>query len=365
MKLDINFLKTLTYTDVDLKDIALEVTASDAGEDEDAGVSIKGSLPLSENALKQLCSYLKVPYAFAKKLRNNKRTHALIYLQKQLSQASNLSFILVANKEQILSITTEEMLHYKGDEAVKLDTILREEIAKPTSFFDLVNTEFDEGEISYSIMYKESRDISVDPDSKWKMGYTLSHSAIGSFETIFNTQLLRVAKASLAYLPEKDFGFQMPYETDFDERFPLILNFLLSPPAEKWGKIESQISKASKTLASFREVKEARSKLSKLRESKEDLELMGRVDQELQWKRIKEEYNIKDLGFTPSKTWYARASTPNTVFDVFNCISRETTAAPNTLSPSIRKSLLSYAGSLLMRDSDLGGVSFPPIIKWD
>ena len=367
MKLDANYLRKLSYTEVNLKDIEIEINLDDDQPDSEecnCGIGIKGVKPLTEEALKQLCSYLKIPYPFTKRLREQGRSHVLTYIQKQLSQASNALIILVADEKIIVSVTDEEKLHYRGQEAITFDTRLREIVGAVDSPFVLTDMLYDKGDLSYYIMYKEDSEKFGDTTYKW--GFIISHSAWGTFAPNINAFIKRMVDVSDLILPSKTHGQLLPFEFEFEERWNHVLTFLQSPPLPQWITLERSITQLTNATASLREVKEARAKLNKLKVDKEDTETVERIGAALQWKRIKKAYDfIKESGIKPNKTWYARASTPLDLFTVCTCVAREAAAAPNTIAMDLRKALQSYAGKLLMDTPDLSGVQFPPVIDWD
>jgi predicted ATP-dependent endonuclease of OLD family len=121
MKLETNFLRSLIYTEVNLKDVDL-VPESALDDEELSGIAYKDGKHFTKTAIKNLCSYLKIPYQFTKQLQTIGRVNVIVYLQKQLSQVNDFNVILVEDKEKILCITDEEKLHYKGTEISKSKT---------------------------------------------------------------------------------------------------------------------------------------------------------------------------------------------------------------------------------------------------
>jgi len=364
MLLDANYFRKLRYTEINIRDIELEIITAQQDEEDASGFGIKDESPLTEEALKQLCTYLRIPYPFTKKLRDQGKAHVLAYIQRQLSQASNENIILVSTGTCIVSVTDEEKLHYRGQEAITLDAKLKEILSTVDSPFSLTSVQCERGDVSYFIMYKESSEKFGDSEYKW--GFILSHSVWGSFAPVVTTFVRRLSEMSDIRLPLKTHSYPLPFEAEFDERWNHVLTFIQSPPLPQWISFERQLGILENSTASFREVKEARAKLNKLKVDKEDTETVDRISASLQWKRIKKAYSfLKDMDFKPNKTWYARASSPLRLFDVCMCVAREAAAAPNTIPPELRTALQFYAGKLLMDTPDLSGVQFPPVIDWD
>ena len=365
MRLDTNYLRKLTYEDKSLKDIEIENVASEDNEADEAeqscGLGIKGSLPLTENALKNLCSYLKIPYPFTKQLRAQGRTNVLSYIQRQLAQAAQANVVLVCGAKSIISITDEEKLHYKGLELINIDKRIQDAVKE--SQLDLVDVLSDKGSINYLLFHKQKPDEEIEPDSSWRWGFIISFSATGDTKPTIGVIVQRARDASMAILPTKTYSYPLDYESELEDRWNAIASFIQNPPSPAWMTLEVSVTKLKKTVASFREVKETRSKLGKLKIDKEDNETLERFNTTLQMKRINKAYAIKDLGFKPTRNWFSRASTPLTLFEAFNCVTVEATSAPNTLAFDTRRSLYLYAGSILMGTPDL--YMLPPTINWD
>ena len=363
MKLDTNYLRKLTYVEKNLKDIEIEISADlDAEENDDeqgCGISIKGDKPLTENALKQLCSYLKIPYPFTKQLRAQGRTNVLSYVQRQLSQAAQSSVIFVSGATSIISITDDEKVHYKASELITIDQRLRDTLT--SSDLELKDVICEKGLIHYFVFFKTVSD-DVEDESKWRWGFIITFSALGEMKPSIGVVVQRLSDVSMAILPAKTHSYPLDYESEMEDRWNALESFIRNPPAPGWMTLEAAVTKLKKTIASFREVKETRSKLGKLKVDKEDTETLERLNTALQTKRINKAYALKELDFKPTKTWFSRATTPLTLFEVFNCVTREATAAPNTVSFEIRKNLYSHAGNLLMGSPDL--YMLPPMIDW-
>ena len=364
MKLDTNYLNKLKYKEISLKDIEIEIVQKDE-ETEGSGIGLRDEdKELTESALHQLCSFLKIPYAFTKSLRNQGRSNVIVYLKKQLSQANNPSVILVSNNDNILGITETEKLHYRGKEAITFDTRLEELVAAKNSPLELTGRMFHDGEILYSLLYRDPEKIDSDKESQglWKSGFTISHSAIGSIPPKIGVELLRMVCVNKTFLPAKLHSYPMTFENDFEARWNYVASFLQNPPPPVWTTLNKYVTKLAKTTASLREVKDARSKMQKLKIDREDSETPSRIDAALQWKRINKAYDFKNMPDKPPKSWYSKASTPLSLFDVYNVITREATAAPNTIDEGLRLNLLIYGGAVLTSTPDL--FMSPTAIDW-
>ena len=375
-QLDVNFIRSLNYLEFDLKNIQLDV--EDVGDREGlSGLAVRNLdkyWAVSEQALQQLCVHLNIPYKFTKTLRSQGRSHVLIYLQKQLSQCINPDIILVKNdKDTIVSVTTPDLLHYRGREAETFDQRLVELVSRPDSKLELSSRVCENsGRISYGIAYKEPRRIADDTGDRnnntpeliglWKSGFTVKHSVTGLVEPIIGVELLRLICSNLTYMPEKTHSYEMPFEENFEEKWAHVEKFLLDPPAAPWNNLDGMVARLTRTYASFAEVKEARKKLMKLKVDAEDTETMQRINSALEWPRIQKAYNLRDLEERPSRMWLERASTPLKLWDVYNLITRESTHAPNTVDMDLRQKLLIYGGSVLAGRPDL--LDNPPAIDW-
>ena len=360
MKLDANFISKLNYKEVNFKDIEIEIVQAEDDKDAGSGVGIKGEFELTEGALKQLCSFLRIPYAFTKQLRSQSKLHILPYLQRQLSRMSSTSVIIVSNGNNILSIAEEEDLHYRGDDAIKFDTRLYDIVNTVNSIFELNNVVYDEGDIVYNIFYKDpSENIH---GSQYKWGFNISHSVYGNFQPIIGVTIMRMADVSQSILPLKSHSYPMVFDNDFEERWNQLLLFIQNPPNPQWVFLENMINKLNNTTASFREVKESRKILSLLRVDKEDTETVERINVALQWKRINKEYAIKDLEFKPSRLWYSQASTPLKLSDLYYIVSKEGTYAPSNISYKIKHKILNHAGVIFTSLPDFS--QLPPSIQW-
>jgi len=363
MRLETDFLRSLRYTEINLKNLDLVPESVVLDDTADlSGISFKDGKPFTKIAIKNLCSYLKIPYQFTKQLQTIGRSNVIVYLQKQLSQVSDFNVILVEDSDRILSITDEEKLHYKGSELINIDKRIQDAVKE--SQLDLVDVVSDKGSINYLLFHKQKPDEEIEPDSSWRWGFIISFSALGEAKPTIGVIVQRSRDASMAILPTKTYSYPLDYESELEDRWNAIASFIQNPPAPAWMTLEASVTKLKKTVASFREVKETRSKLGKLKIDKEDNETLERLNTTLQMKRIAKEYAVKDLSYTPTKLWYCRASTPLTLFEVFNFVAVEATAAPNTLPFELRRNLYMYAGNLLLGTPDLAVEQNPPAINW-
>jgi hypothetical protein len=374
MKIDANYLRSLNYTEMNLKDVEIEMKPVDQILDEETkscGLGIKGDKPFTEDALKQLCKFLRLPYAFIKQLRANANGHIVPYLHRQLTRTASSNVVFVSNDDAILSIAEEEDLHYRGKEAIAFDARLREAVDAKDSPLELSNVTFSPSEVTYGLRYKDPESIEHDPAndegdaalrSLWKWGFTITHSALGLGKPAIGVELLRMVCANLTYMPAKTHTYDMPYEESFDEKWAHIATFLANPPVAQWLTLNNLIHRLRRTTASYREVAEARRRLMKLKVDKEDTETLERINAALHWKRIRKAYDIGAMEPPPSKQWYTKAGTPLSLFDVYNLVTRESTHAPSTVDVGLRQNLLIYGGSILTGTPDL--FMQPPVIDW-
>lgn len=355
MKLDTNYLNKLKYKEVNLKDIDVEIVKTEDSDGKGSSLAIKGELELTETALKQFCSFLRIPYAFTKQLRTHGKSHVMPYLQRQLSRSSDGSVVLVMDNDYIVSITDGERLHYRGKEAVQFDTRLEQLVSSTDCPLQLTGRTFNNGDVLYSLLFRDSEKIDDDRDGQglWRSGFILSHSAIGLSSPKIGVELLRLVSASTVWLPLKSHSYPMTFEKDFETRWNYVASFLQNPPPPIWTTLNKYVTKLAKTTASLREVKDARSKLMKLKIDRDDHETPKRIDESLQWKRINKAYDFKNMTDKPPKSWYSRASTPLSLLDVCNVVSKEATTAPNTLDFDLRQNLFLYAGGMLVATPDL------------
>lgn len=365
MKLDTNYLKMLKYDEKNLKDIEIEVVSKEEDDIPDdgelsCGIGIKDDKPLTETALKQLCGYLKIPYPFTKQLRAQGRTNVLSYIQRQLSQATLSSVILVSGARSIVSITDEEKLHYKGSDIITINQRMND--ALKTSDLMLTELIYMNGELNYILLHKAEHGI--ENCDSWRWGFIITFSALGIEKPNIQAIVKRQSDVSLTILPAKLYSYPLEYHSDVEERWNAISAFIQNPPQPHFLELKAAITRLKITTASYREIKEARSKLGKLKVDKDDNETLSRINNKLQINHIKKEYNISDLPYTPTKLWYSRASTPLKLFDVYTVVAQEATAAPNSISFELRKHLYMYAGNLLMGMPDLSVEQTPPSISW-
>ena len=355
--LAVDYCKSLLYEEVKLTDLKLDFT-------EAGNFALKlGETPLelSDLAFEYLCGYLAVPYKFAKYL-TDKKPHALIYLQKQLAQSyGDAPVTMVRTEDKILSLTEKSYLPFTGKEALSLDTQIAEVVAK--SDFELTQTDQNEGEVQYQFFLKADHVIKDDLEPLWKYGYTLNYSLLGTESPYFGVQTLRMVCANLTCMPTKAYNYPIPNSESFDSRFTSVANFIKEPPAPKWLEIAQGIKNMVKYDCSVRELQSARSKLHKVAMiDKDDLENRNRIDQEIQWPRVKEAYKLSELEVKPSRDWFSRASTPVNLFSLYNTVTREATHAPNSVDWYARQDLLVYSGNIMHSKPDLS--QFPPIVNW-
>lgn len=367
MKLDTDFLNKLQYNEVSLKEIELDIMPTgkdDVDYEDSSGVGFGSDKYLTERALKQLCDILMLPYKFTQILRFNGKSHVIPYIQKQMSQLTPLSVVTVEDgKNKILSIVNRDMLHFDGKAALVIDKRIKETLDNHP-ILELKEVLFSKGDISYSVYYKEPQTIKADKDlvNQWAWGFTIKYSTLGLSEPIIGMEVTKKSTVGKAYLPQKTYFCELPQTSEVELKWEYIKEFLDEPPAAGWTDLNNMITRL-KVPASFREVTEARNRLLKLKVDKFDKEVSNRVTKSLQWKRIQDAYGVKELDERPPRSWFARADTPISLFDVYNVVSKEATHAPNSTDTELRQNLLQYSGALLAGNPDL--YILPPTIDWD
>jgi hypothetical protein len=357
MKLDTGYLSKLTYTEIELPEIELEIIGTDSEQYCESGVSINGKV-LTEFALKQLSEIILIPYKFTKVLRSTGKSHVLSYIQKQLSQISNRSLMTIEYDDLIISIVDSQSVSFKGRDAIKLDQRLRAALADHPRL-ELRDVLFDAGDIYYSIYLKEPKEIL---DDTWYWGYTFQLSTTGAIEASIGMEVMKESDKSKLFLPHKTFQHHLDLGLDFEENWLEINdNFLELEISAGWTDLRDMLTKTN-VPASYRELKEAKGKLFKLKVDKFDVETGERIKDQLRWDEVVDAYAVKDMNPKPTRVWYTRASTPLKLIDVIDVITKEATHAPNTVSTNLRYCLLVYAGKLLSGEPDLYNI--PPQIKW-
>jgi hypothetical protein len=333
-------------------------------------------LQLTDLGFKFLLSYLDVPLAFGKKLRNDGNGHVLSYLQKQLSNAhkETISMVLNTETEEVMSFTEDPYIPFRGTEALTLDQRLHETLKKDICPFELkMNPEISEdGTVIYTLMLKEPSEVSADQvmdgEQKvkplWKWGYQLKHSVLGADLPFVSTSLLRMVCTNLSYLAQKQFRYPIQNKNTLEERWQEVENFLLTPPKAQWDKLNSWLHRLGKANASLAEVKDVRKQLlAVVKVDKEDIDSENRINGLLQWDLLKKAYRLDELEEKPSRQWYQRAATPLNLLHLYNSLTQEGTHLPNTVSVEKRQKLLVYGGKLLTKQPDLKDE--PPVVNWD
>lgn len=360
-----NYVRSLNYTPVTFPQMDLSV--GDSGD----VLELKwadGNLPLTETALGHLCKHLDIPVRFAKNVRSLGKAHIIPYLQKQLSNAVSKNVTLVHNEEEIVSVAEDSTLHYRGKDAIDFDSKIRTLVDKNNMELKWHWLDSD-GVFHYEILLRDEQEVKTDTAVKplWRWGYHIQHSVLGNTSPVITAELLRMVCANLTYLPAKFFNQKLPWMPTVEERWQEVEGFLLDPAKPKWLSVESFIGKLAKAPASVREVSEARRKLLKLKVDKEDNDTKERVEKALEWPRIKKQYELgnKDVWLEkPTKSWLSKATTPISLFDLYNVVTQESTRAPNTVDVGIRQGLLVYGGKILTGRPDLSGEQQPPIVDW-
>jgi hypothetical protein len=260
-----------------------------------------------------------------------------------------------------VAVTSRDRLHFTGSEMLDIDKRLAALVKD--SPLELADVATDRGTASYFMFHRQA--FETKKDGKWKWGFVLTFSALGDAVHPMASVVKRCSDSGMAILPRAYSHESDVSEPGMDERWSAVESFIMNPPDPLWATLDSFISKSISAPASFREVREARTKLGKLKVDKEDNETLDRINTLLQMKRITKEYAVKDLPFTPSRLWYCRASTPLHRLFLAGAVMREAASAPSFVPYEIRKSLYLHAGSLLAGTPDLCPEQNPPAIDWD
>lgn len=329
-------------------------------------------VPLGPIGFENLATQLGIPNGFAKKLTKSKKTHVMAYLQRQLAGAWGGGIPLVAvvdqKTEEIVSVTEKPYLFFHGgNEIQELDMRIREFCAQPDSEVKLMSTiDGEDGLIHYRFRHGKERE--VDPaadDSLWAWGLGFSHSPYGVVLPKVQKMLERLVCANLTYIPEKVYAWTPRWEDTFEARWKIVEEFLLTAPEPQYGQLEGYLRRARQTKASLAEVSAVRRQLKKFLRLNDD-EAAQRIDTSIHWAEIVEAYPEvfgPDADFKPSKKWLSAASTPVSIFDLYNYLTEEATHAPSDADEkALRMPLLISAGELLTKTPDLQDV--PRQVVW-
>jgi hypothetical protein len=359
-----NFLSKLKYEEIKMQELSLELSS-----DQMLCKYKDTALPLTDKALEKMCIYLKIPYKFCCTLQSEGKGHVLSYLQKQLSQIQPFTLLMVKNDAEVLSFSEKKDIYFQGAEAWECDKRIEQMVKAPDSIWELKTKDFLQGDgtIHYSLFLKEDYSISSDPDQTkpiWRWGFRFKHSVFGSEVPSMGAELFRMVCANLTYLPEKSFKWPLQYNENLDTRLDNVELFFKNPPEPKIKTLERFVAKIASSKASLKEVSEARNKLLKLKVDKADWDTQKRIEDSLEWGRIMRAYQLKDYDERPSKAWFAKATTPLKLFDVWNTVTSEASSASTDIDYNIRHGLLVYGGQILTKTPDLCGTQIPPQIDW-
>lgn len=365
---------SLEYNQVLLSDMGLEL--ADEGTGFFAKLPDKPLLPLSEDAIKNLCKFLEVPYKFSKDLRKKGNSYVLSYLQQQLSKSINSPVTYVVSNEDnnpfIASFTEDKDLSFKGEDGVELDKRMLDTASQNDYPLELMSRQIVNGKVQYFFLHKNEALVKQDPGERgleplWRWGYTFSYSLFGNMVAKYGSQVQRMSCSNLTYLPEKIYS-KVPaweYGADLNSKCDTVLNYFTRDlPLPDWKQVDRWVQRLAKVPASVNEVNTVRKRLLKvLQENKEDLDTANRIETTLQWKKIVRGYGLDDKEFKPTNAWKMRASTPLSLFDLYCTLTQEATAAPNTIPWDQRQDLLVYGGKFLAKVPDIA--EFPPEIDWN
>lgn len=325
-------------------------------------------LPITDDALEDLCKFLDIPKRFTKSLLKRDRMDVLTYIQTKLAEAVHDSATYVTRSfdgvSTIVAFSVPESLLFTC-ESVKEADALFSEIAEAADFaFDLYDRETDGSVVSYTFLNKKSFKPDTD-DSEWYWGYCFEYNVLGRSKAMLSVVLMRDSDRSLTRLPPKASKIYAPEVgngDDFDAKFAAVMEALGTVSAPDWAVLEKWITRLYGADASLREVKGARSAILKTVIDKGDSDNEARLDKIWKWSEIEQKYGLRELPFKPSSTWYARASTPHNGFFVYNRVAAECAYAPRNVELAMRTKLAIVAGQMLIKSPDLKDV--PPTVEW-
>lgn len=309
---------------------------------------------LTEYGFASLCEALKVPIRFGKRLREDGKNHILAYLQKQLSQAYAIEPVIAVLKEKyLLSFTTPNLLPFQGTEVSELDQAIIDH-CMATGSITLESRMVSNDDIVYDFVL-DQKVIDADPNhSEWKCGHSFHYSLIGKELPYFTVFAIRVADGSRMVFPERRFRHKLSRNKKYDSMKESVFDYLKALPEPEWDALSGYMKKLTAVSASMRELKDVRSRLVRaLKVDKDDKATVERIEKLLYWNEIVEEYGLKDLDVKPSKNWFIKASTPHTLWFIYNILALEATIAPNDMPYETRQKMFSYSAKLLDRTPDL------------
>jgi len=359
---------SIEYKTVQLDDIKLDI--ADNAQFLVTGVCDPGVV-LSDAGLKDLCEWLKVPWNFANRLKEKGQSHIISYLQRQLSQGWREEVEMVTSHAdrkmpEVIAFSKKEDIPFHGSEVYQIDRRLFEEVEADGHLLELTGRTVHQTGVHYDFFLKQEHALANDPDPLWKWGYSLDFSFTGAKAPTFTSTSLRLACANMNYIPEDTFNFPILFEPEFELQAEEVIKFFKELPTPQWALLDNYIKRARKIPTSLGELKRTRSTLRKaLMLSKHDTETGTKIDEALRWKEVEREYGLetmKEEGIKRSAKWYARATTPLSIFDTYNFITQSATRLPNDFPFDTRMSLLIGAGGLLAGKSDL--VETPPLVTW-
>jgi hypothetical protein len=351
----------VTYKTVELSNVGLEMDESS----ELISVFPDGDrAQLTPFGFESLCESIQVPLRFARRLKQEGKSHVLAYLQKQLARAYSAEpVIAVVRDKRLESVTLDNLLPYKGMDITELDDAITRHCSDETCKVSWTGRSILGNDVVYDFVQGQQK-IDADPDgSEWQFGYSFHYSIIGSELPYFTAFAVRKSNMARMEFPERRFRHKLSRNKRYGTAVDSMLEYLSDLPPPNWDILNGYVKKLVSIPASMRELKEVRNRLVRaLKIDKEDKATAERIDKSLYWNEIVSEYGLKDLEVKPTRNWYMRASTPHTLWYVYDVLIRETTHAPNDLAFESRKKLHAYSAKLLDRVPDLAEKT--PNVTW-
>lgn len=302
------------------------------------------SLPLTDDGFSSLSRLIGVPHGFAKKLREDGRSHVLAYLQKQLGRAwlQEPAIVVIQKGKEVVSVTSSKNILPDRTAVMALDTEIRKAAGDK-----LVQIRYEDFNVLYYFLVRKEV-VEQDPDkSEYEFYHVFDYSVVGHQPPKFYQAAKRCLDNTTMTLPFKPEIFEVGMSFSGN-----VISHVENLDVLGWGDLCGFVGRLSSVKASLQEVKEARSKLRLLKIDKEDHATAERVEAYFVWKKIVEAYDIKSLETKPSKKWFMSAPSPYTLFYVQNRLANEATHAPDVTS-AVRSKIQKLATKFMKKMPDL------------
>lgn len=350
-------INSINYINIELSKVTIE---------DDGNVLVvvlsdrKDRLILSDKSIETLAKILEIPKKFAKKLQDEGRSHIIAYLQAQLSVCVKEPVYIVYGEKEVKAFSTKETLPIIGKDFLTMD-----EKFLANGNIEIGYREIRGNTLSY-YFFGEKRPINEDKSvttSEWSLGYLFNISLHGLEKPSCFIQAVRQSDMSRVIIDEVDLE-KRDGLTVTDKVLGILKdkNFKSRIDAY-WNYLIGYVKKLYSINASMKETKEIKDKLVRaLKVDKDDKETKERIEKELHWKDLVEAYDIKTMSTKPTKLWYAKASTPYSLWSAFNLLTRESAAAPLDVEEKKIKCLTLKARKTLEGVPDLS--EKPPVVEF-